>query len=355
MGLESLPHLALGNTKKGMTQIVIGGDSGSNDGLSHAEWFIKQKDDIKEQAHETGRHLVARHIKTINSMCKASSKFLPTINSLAYFSEIEELTSPRRRSKVLMSTKNPVGFGAMVYEESRNTIYQLGGRASYYAPSEFVGLEFAKKGLLIKKKFKIDWQSNEARNYADAYERNLKELDLVIEGINSTLAAFTREALASESDIVRDAVSVVLEGYHVYMKECVENGLNYTAIEDKWLNKKIVSARAFAPTMMRLYEYAESNKVIYETAYPSYKNEAGERFMNEQLNKTNENQYALYSEVFENIKAKSVTSSLGNKYQVGHIISQNTYVKTLLPNLKGFHKYIESNWAVSDLRKITIG
>lgn len=355
MGLESLPHLALGNTKKGMTPIVIGGNDGNNDGLSHAEWFIKQKDDIKEQAHETGRHLVARHTKTINSMCKASSKFLPTINSLAYFSDIEELTSHRRQSKVLMSTKNPVGFGAMVYEEARSTIYQLGGRASYYAPSEFVGLEFAKKGLLIKSKFKIDWHSSEARDYADAYELNLKELDLVIEDINSVLAAFTSEALASKSDIVRDAVAVVLDVYHVYMKENVEAGLNYTAIEDKWLNKKIVSARAFAPAMMRLYDYAESNKVVYETTYPSYKNKAGEDFMNKQLAKTNENQYALYSEVFENIKAKSVTSSLGNKYQVGHIISQNTYIKKLMAKLKGFHGYIESNWEVESLRKISVG
>jgi hypothetical protein len=354
MGLESLPHLALGNTKKGMTQIVIGGDGGSNDGLSHAEWFIKQKDDIKEQAHETGRHLVARHTKTINSMCKASSKFLPTINSLAYFSEIEELTSSRRQSKVLMSTKNPVGFGAMVFEEARNTIYQLGGRASYYAPSDFVGLEFAKKGLLIKNKFKINWSSNEAGNYADAYEYNLKELDSVIADINFVLAAFTNEALASKQDVVRDAVEKVLDAYHVYMKEGVEAGISYTAIEDKWLNKKIVSARAFAPVMMGLYDYAESNEVAYDTAYPSYKNKAGEDFMNEQLAKTNENQYALYSEVFENIKAKSVTSSSGNKYQVGHIISQNAYMKKLIIDLKGFHRYITSNWEVEALRSISI-
>lgn len=352
MGLESLPHLALGNTKKGLTNIVIGGNNDNSNGLSHTEWLIKQKEDIKEQAYQTGRGFIAAHTRTINAMCKASSEFSPTLKSLAYFSDIDNLTSRNRQSQVLMNTKNPVGFGAMVYKETQNLVSDLGGRVSYHRPSEFVGLEFAKKGLLVKKSFYIDYNSQAAVRVADEHESKLGQLDYLFESINTALSGITAEALAANNELVASAVIEVLDLYHLYIKASVEAGISCTAIEDRWLNKKIPAARDFAPKLLDMYSYAEKYQLAYNTPYPSYKSSEGDLRVLSEFNRTNPTQYALYSEIFDYIKAKAVISTIGNRYQLGHLISQNTYMQALIEDLTGFYQQVSNNFNLETLRQI---
>lgn len=355
MGLESLPHLALGNTKKGLTQIVISPDGGhgSGQGNSTAQWLVDQKDDIKEQAYQTGRSVIARHTKSMNKICHDSHLYVPTIKSLEYFSEVQGLITPYRESLKLLTVKNPVSFGASVFQSTKNIVRDLGARVSYYAPSETVGLEAAKKGMLIKNDFLIDYESKEAVRLADETEGRLHKLNLIIESINYQLKGFTREALEAELGLVNEAVEAVLDLYHLFTRTNVEAGLTYTVIEDVWLNKKIVSARAFAPKMMALYDYAEKHRIVYETPYPNYNAQKAEASVRNELSKTNLKEHALYTEVFDYVKARAVTSSTGNKHQLGHLIPQNIYMDRLISDLEVFLHHIKGIASLNTLLKFS--
>ena len=349
MGLESLPHLALGNTKKGLTQIVMSPNGGGQSGET-AQWLVDQKDDIKEQAYQTGRSFIAKHTKTMNKMCLESYLHVPTIKSLEYFSEIRGLITPYRESLKLLTVKNPISFGATVFQTTKEVVRDLGARVSYYPPSEIVGLEAAKKGMLVKDSFIIDYNSHEAVNYADLSEANINRLDSVIEAINYQMKGLNDEALSINEDFVAEAVITVLDLYHLFTRANVKAGLTYTVIEDKWLNKKSYSARDFAPKMMELYDYAERNNLVYETPYPSYEENEACISVNNELAKTTAKERALYTEVFDHIKAKAVVSSNGKRYQLGHLIPQNIYIDRLVGDLEKFLFCITDEEALTKLR-----
>lgn len=350
MGLESLPHLALGNTKKGMTQIVMSPHGNGGEGSSHAQWLSDQKDDIKEQAYQAGRGFVAQHTKSMNKICYESHTYIPTIKSLEYFSETRGLITPYRESLKLLTVKNPISFGATVFQVTKLIIGDLGARVSYYAPSKVVGLEAAKKGMLVKDSFFIDYSASAAVEYADWSEQNLNRLDNVIASINYLIKGLDEEALASNEPFIDEAVSAVLGLYHLFTRDNVKAGLTYTVIEDVWLNKKIPAARDLAPKMMELYDYAERKGIVYETPYPSYQPHEAELSINEEMSYTTTKEHALYSEVFDHIKAKAVVSSAGNRYQMGHLIPQNIYANRLIDDLEAFHRQLECQEPLDRLR-----
>lgn len=350
MGLESLPHLALGNTKKGMTQIVMSPHGGSGEGSSNSQWLSDQKDEIKDQAYQAGRAFVAQHTKSMNKVCYDSHAYIPTIKSLEYFSEIRGLITPYRESLKLLTVKNPISFGATVFQVTKLVIGDLGARVSYYAPSKTVGLESAKKGMLIKDSFFIDYSANAAVEYADWSEQNLTRLNNVIASISYLIRELDEEALESNNPIVVDAVSAVLNLYHLFTKNNVVAGLTYTIIEDVWLNKKIPAARDLAPKMMELYDYAERKGIKYETPYPNYQQHEAELSIGEEMSYTTPKEHALYLEVFDHIKAKAVISTAGNRYQMGHLIPQNIYVNRLIDDLEVFQNQLEGHDLLDRLR-----
>lgn len=351
MGLESLPHLALGNTKKGLTQIVIGQNEGSSNKGETAQWLVNQKDDIKEQAYQTGRSFIAGHTKTMNKVCEASYLYSPTLKSLEYFSEVSGLISAHRDSLKILRVKNPVCFGAEVFKSTKTVVGRLGARVSYYAPSKIVGLEAAKKGMLIKDSFFIDYNSQAATDYANESEANIQKLNSLIGEINYQMKGLNKEALSVNKPFVADAVELVLDLYHLFMRESVETGLSHTIIEDVLLNRKIYHARDFAPKMLELYDYAERYGVVYETAYPSYVASKAELVVKEELEKTTEKEYALYSEIFDHIKANIVNSSSGNRYQMGYLIPQNIYINRMIKDLEVFRNQITGREVLDKLRR----
>lgn len=351
MGLESLPHLALGNTKKGLTQIVIGQNESNADKGEAAQWLVNQKDDIKEQAYQTGRSFIASHTKTMNKICEESHLYSPTLKSLEYFSEVSGLISAHRESLKILKVKNPVAFGAEVFKSTKMVVSNLGARVSYYAPSKIVGLEAAKKGMLVKDSFFIDCEGQAAVEYANASEANMEKLNLLIGEINYQIKGLNKEALSVNKPFVADAVEMVLDLYHLFMRESVESGLSHTIIEDILLNKKIYHARDFAPKMIELYDYAEKYGVVYDTPYPSYDPIKAELLVKQELEKTTTKEYALYSEIFDHIKAKAITSSSGNRYQIGYLIPQNIYISRMIKDLDVFRKHITGREELDKLRR----
>lgn len=342
MGLESLPYLALGNTKKGMTKIVMSPD-GENSGESNnsGQWLVNQKNDIKYGLWQTGQAAFATHTKSLNKICYESHIYSPTIKSLEYFSEVTGLISSHRESLKLLTVKNPISFGSSVLRSTKKVVRELGGRVSYYAPSGIVGLESAKKGMLVRDSFFVDYNSKKAIDYADKSEAKLNTLDMIIKSINDHIDEVVEATVDGSSPTIADAVSVVLDLYHLSIQDSVKAGLTYTVIEDVWLNKKIYHARDFAPKMLALYEYAEKNSVIYSTPYPSYDPVKGELSANKELSLSDSKERALYTEVFDCIKGKVVTSTSGNRYQMGHLIPQNLYLDRLILDLERFLSHIK--------------
>lgn len=338
MGLEALPHLALGNTTKGMTQVVVGDTSQQ---YSYSDWLSDQAGNIKENAYQNQRYATAKYVQKMNDICRRSSVFSPTIKSLGYFSEIDNITGHNRSEQRLIPTKNPVAFGAVVYETTKSLLAALGADLRYYAPSEFVGLEMAEKGLLIKESLNINYSSNTCTQYADSYEAAFNELNTVFGEISALLDGLSNEALEIESDFVAEAVSEVIEAYNSSVRVSVEIGLSYTLIEDVWLNKKLPKSRPVGSKINDLYSYAERHRLTYATPYPNYKASAAESCMKEQVTRMSVEHYALYSEVFGEVRTKEVVASSGKSYQLGYIIPHMVYMSILTEDLKVFVSRLE--------------
>lgn len=338
MGLESLPHLALGNTTKGMTQVVVGDTSQQ---YSYSDWLSDQAGSIKENARQNQRYATAKYVQKMNDICRKSSVFSPTIKSLGYFSEVDNITGYYREEQRLIPTKNPVAFGAAVYETTKSLVAALGVDIRYYAPSEFVGLEMAEKGLLIKESLSIDYNSNTCTQYVDSYENAFNELNAVFSRISLLLEGLGEEVLEIESDFVAEAVCEAIEAYNSSVRVSVETGLSYTLIEDVWLNKKLPKSRAVGAQLNNLYSYAERHSLTYTTPYPSYKAAAAESCMKEQVTRMSMEHYALYSEVFGEVRTKEVVASSGKSYQLGYIIPHMVYMSILTEDLKVFASRLE--------------
>lgn len=349
MGIESIAHQPLGNTVKGVSPIVI---VSNENAYSYTDWLREEIADIKDDIHETNRHIAASHSRTINKLCENSVTFSPIIKSMEYFSQLDNLTSDRRQSRKLMMTKNPVAFGAQVYANTRKIIASFGAQVYYCAPNEFIGLEFATKGLLVKNKFNVNYDSDVCVEYADNSKRKINNLNSLIRDINLMLSCFNNEVLEASYEMVSDAISRVLDAYHICIGYSVKTGLAYTAIEDVWLNKKVDQSRIFAAKLLSLYEYAEKYNVEYNTAYPSYDKGIAEKLVSKELTQSNYVENALYSEVFENIMAKYIKSSTNEKYQLGYLIPQNTYIDRLSHDLSAFHGRLKSIGSLEEINRM---
>lgn len=339
MGLESLPHLALGNTQKGMTQIVMSPNQG---GYSYSDWLGTQKDELMEAAYQHGRRSVAKHVSETNALCYASRIHAPSVKSLEYFSEFENISGSVKKEQKLLAVKNPVGFGALVYSATKTLVSKFGAKVSYYAPSEFVGLELAEKGLLDRSKFHINYNSQDCTNYADNFEYELRMAAKNIEAISAILECLDTGALKSGGAAVNKAISDVLEAYHSSIGNNVRKGLSYTVIEDAWLAKRVRSSQKLANQLLVLYRYAERHKIQFDTKYPRYNDEDGVKCMKNSVDRLTIDHYALYSEIFTLIKAKAICSSAGKKYQLGYIIPQMQYITTINKDLSNLLKKLNS-------------
>lgn len=352
MGLDLLPHLALGNTKKGVTNIVIGDAGTGGNRRDTGEWLQQQKEDIVESAREVAQAAIVQHVKTINKACVDSSLYTPTLKSLSYFSELDNLVSDRREAQRLIATKNPVAFGAVVYEATKHLMNAFGVELFYHAPSEFVGLEFAKKGLLLKERFFIDYTSKACVTYANTFETSLRRLDFAIVNINWKIRFLQGSIFDSYNKVVADAVSGVLDMYHKFIQSSVRAGVSYTAIEDIWLNKNVEAARSFAPQLLELYNYAEKHSIQYDTPYPSYDADYAEDYMRQTVGGTEPSEYALYSEIFTHIKTEAITATSGTVYQLGYLIPQFVYVDYLMDSLDGFLGELDGLQELKSLSKM---
>lgn len=346
MGLESLPHMALGNTKRGMTQVVVGNNTNA---YSYSDWLSSQKDEIIEAAYQNGRRAVSRHVIETNGLCYASHIHTPTVRSLGFFSVFENISGSDRQEQKLLAVRNPVGFGALVYLSTQKLVSKLGARVAYYAPSKSVGLELAEKGLLNRSKFSIDYKSKACIDYANEFESQIKSLENILKAISRHLDIIDNSRLKTESSGVGQAVGDILQTYHACMNKNVRNGLTYTVIEDEWLAKKIPVAKNFASQLLLLYRYAEKHNIRFTTNYPRYNEVDGFNCMKSSVDKLTMDQYALYSEVFALIKGKAVYSSAGNRYQLGYIIPQMEYAKMMNKDLSAVLQQLNS---MSSLKKI---
>lgn len=346
MGLESLPHLALGNTTKGLTQVVVGSSAPQ---YSYSDWLQDQASSIKENAYQNSRYATARYVQKMNAICKKSSVFSPTIKSLAYFSEVDGLLSSHREEQKLIPVKNPVAFGAMVYKATQELASSLGADISYYAPSEFVGLEMAEKGLLVENSLNINFKSIACRQYADSYEAAFVELQKLIVQISRKLEVLTTELLLNGDSYVEGLVAEIIEAYNYSIQSSVEAGLSYTILEDVWLNKKMSVSKRLGRKMTELFSYAEDRKLEYKTAYPNYKESVAESCMKENITSMSVEHYALYSEVFGKLRTKEVTATSGKTYQIGYTIPHMVYMKTLVKDLGMFEKRLSVMESLEDL------
>lgn len=339
MGLESLPHLALGNTTKGMTQVVVGNGAPQH---SYSDWLSDQAEGIKENAHQNSRYATARYVQNINALCRKSSVFTPTIKSLSYFSEVDGIVGARRKEQKLLPVKNPVAFGAAVYETAKNLSSAFGANISYYAPSDFVGLEMAEKGLLIEESLNINYKSTACTEYANKYESVFSDLNDLLKKTSSILKVLSKGVLNVDIDIVGEAVCDVIDAYNSSVRVSIETGLSYTIIEDAWLKKRVGASTELAEKMLQLYTYAEAHSLVYKTPYPNYKKEAAEVCMKRQVTQMSVDHYALYSEVFSRMRTEEVVSSAGNVYQIGYMIPHMVYMSILMEDLRLFKRKIET-------------
>ena len=346
MGLESLPHLALGNTTKGLTQVVVGS---STPQYSYSDWLSDQGSAIKDNAYQNKRYATAKYVQKMNAICRKSSVFSPTIKSLGYFSEVVDIVGHQRQEQRLLPVKNPVAFGAAVYETTKNLVSSLGANIRYYAPSEFVGLEMAEKGLLIKDSLNINFNSNICTQYADSYEALFSSVQELLEQLDSSLKSINSEVLQIEDEFVTELVADVIEYYHSSVKVSVETGLAYTILEDAWLNKKVPASARFGEKMLALYSYAEKHSLSYQTPYPIYKEAIAEKCMKEQVTRMSVDHYALYSEVFGELRTKEVVASSGNRYQLGYTIPHMVYISILAEDLKTFQQKINTLASLEEL------
>lgn len=350
MGLESLPHLALGNTTKGLTQVVVGSNTPQ---YSYSDWLSDQGSAIKENAYQNRRYATARYVQKMNALCRKSSVFSPTIKSLSYFSEAENIVGHQRKEQKLLPVKNPVAFGAAVYETTKKLVSSLGANISYYAPSEFVGLEMAEKGLLIKDSLNINFNSNVCAQYADSYEALFTNVQTLLLQVDSSLKSIDSEVLQIEDQFVAELVADVIEYYHSSVSLNVETGLSYTIIEDAWLNNKIPVSVNFAEKMLALYSYAEKHSLNYQTPYPVYKEAVAEKCMKEQVTRMSVDHYALYSEVFGELRTKEVVASSGKIYQLGYTIPHMVYMSILVEDLKIFQQKLNTLTSLEELDGLT--
>lgn len=348
MGLESMPYMALGNTHKGMTQIVMSPNANT---FSYSEWLGTQKDEIVEAAYQNGRRSVARHVLETNALCLESHIQTPTVRSLGFFSEFVNISGSSRLEQKLLAVKNPVAFGALVYSSTKKLTSRLGAKVSYYRPSGFVGLELAERGLLNRKKFVVDYNSKACTDYADEFEYEIKALKKNIEAINSRLECINSIDLGMDTGLVRAAVTDVLQAYHSYIYQNVRSGLLYTIIEDNWLARKMPEAQKFANKILDFYEYAETNGIVLSVGYPRYHEATGFDCMKTSIDKLSVDQYALYSEVFSLMKGKAIHSSAGKRYQLGYVIPQMEYARLMNKDLSELINRLDK---LGSLRKMKI-
>lgn len=337
------------NGKSYEPEITYIRDGGSHYGGGGSIWAVDQIRHMKQDLDEIAKNTVANSVKLVNKLCKQSNLYTPTLKSLAYFSDIEDIVSERRREEVLFPTKNPVMFGAMVYLETEKLLGGVEAEISYAKPSSFIGLEFGSRSVVNKSKLQIDYDHPYATRYADKYEQVILDIENICSKINFYMDWITEGDMNNPSEDLDEVVRGVLDNYHRIIKDNVLIGLTKPAIEDSWVNQTSASNKELSEMLLKIYNYAESRGLEYSEEYPSFNSALAEVAMQEELHEFDSNlDYTLYSSIFSEIKYNTIKNSSGREYNLCYVIPTMVYAKALLEDLEGFYSYLNSNTELQD-------
>lgn len=294
-----------------------------------------QLDKLRISARAGIRKNLTNHVREINQLCLESSAYTPTLKSLAYFSEVHGIEGAYRKAQKLLYSKNPIAIGVGVYLETKNLLLnKMNSDFTYYPPNEIVGLEFNKHPVLDVGSMNFDSSSVEVVNYANEAEQLFDTLEYTYRSIAFITGRLAKEVLDNPNKALEAPIKAVLNIYHKGMKEYVEKGVLYTAIEDLWMNAKSPSAMNFAESLMILYEYAEEQGISYEEPYPVFNPEAAEDFMNEMLSLFNKKEeYPVFSSAFESILDCEVVTYKNRSHFLGYLLPQIIYSRLMLKTL----------------------